>query len=306
MRLVWAWLLGSTAIVACNAVNGLSDYAFDLGEVGGAGGVASTSSTSSAGGSGGVGGTPICGPCEGICTTELTGFDEGWVRLSNLAADTPTLESDPGGDFVVLTTAAPYKQGTVFWPQPIVTAGFTARFEVRVSEQGMPAPGDGMAFVAQLASPQTPGEGLSGFGLTRTRETGGVLFELDTYNNGVECDDDDPHIGFSGLDTTIENVNCDRTPRQIASQNIAGLVATSWYTVEVELTPAAGDTLTYRMSIELDGGSPVEIGGTEPATGLFDPTQPHYFGFGAGTGQFFERHEVRNVVISFPEAICLE
>ncbi len=310
MRLVWAWLgLGSCAVVACNAVNGLGDYAFDLGNVGGSAGSTTSSSTSAAGGdggTGGTGGTPSCGPCEGTCTTELMGFDERWVRLSDLAADTPTLESDPGGDIVVLTTAAQYKQGTVFWPQPIVTAGFTARFEVRVSEPGMPAPGDGMAFVAQQASPQTPGEGLSGFGLTRTSGTEGVLFELDTYDNGVECDDTDPHIGLSGLDTTIENVNCDRTPRQIASQNIAGLIATSWYTVDVEVTPAAGDTIEYRMSIALDGGSPVEISGTEPAAGLFDPNAPHYFGFGAGTGQFFERHEVRNVVITFPEAICLE
>jgi len=313
MRSDWAWLAlggGLAAVGACNTVNGLGDYAFDIGEGGGRGGAtsstASRTTTVGVGGAGGAGGEPSCGPCEGTCATELIGFDDDWLRLSNLAADTPTLEPDPDGDVVVLTASAPYKQGTVFWPQAIVTPGFTARFEVRVSEPGSPRPGDGMAFVAQRASPQTPGEGLSGFGLTRTNEVEGVLFEVDTYNNGIACDDTDPHIGFSGLDTTVENMNCDRTPRQIATQNIAGLVDTAWYEVEVEVTPGADDTLAYRIAIQRDGVSPVEVSGTEPSAGLFEPSQPHYFGFGAGTGQFFERHEVRNVVISFPEPVCLE
>ena len=70
--------------------------------------------------------------------------------------------------------------------------------------------------------------------------------------------------------------------------------------VEVVLE-ATGAAYTMQFGT---GANQVVLQGTSPPN-LVEPAEPYFFGFGAATGLFFSRHEVRGLTITFPESVCL-
>ena len=308
MRVWWGCLGLMLGAVACSfAWDDLDPRASQSSGAGGTGGLTGSGGTggeggqTTAGGAGGTGGEPP-DPCESCPTTCSDTFSESF-------ADPPagwTLNGDASHDAttgsVVLTPPQTSRAGTVFRNAPIAVDAFTATFEVRVSDTpvntgGGPTlygAGDGMAFVLQTDGPSALGDSGGALGVSPLN---GFGVELDTYENSIMClEPSFEHVGLNDLATICGLDGNDSVPTTLAASDVlpGDLAEGGWRSVTVDVDAGM-------VTVSLDDTAvlgPVALPG-------FASGSAHYLGFGAGTGGAFNRHEVRNLVVTFPTPRCL-
>jgi hypothetical protein len=187
----------------------------------------------------------------------------------------------------VITDAILSQSGTILYSNPITVDSFDASFDFRISGGGG-ADGFGFIFESSGNSVVTPGgsrlgiAGLNGYGV-----------EFDTFGNTGACDThNDNHIA---VDSLTECSSASVTPTTLVASGTLPFIL--------------GDGAWHRCQIHFAAGVvtvTVDASTIIPAFAIPSYTPaPYYFGFGGSTGTFADRHEVRNVTITFPTGHCL-
>jgi len=264
---------------------------------GAASGSSATASQSASSGSAATGGSggcsadlttdPMnCGSCGHVCATGLCGTSIAAMLSSTTAGwqlnGAATL--DTGAGSVVLATNLS-SSGSIVYESAIVIDDFELTFEFK---NGSGTGGDGIAFLLTTdgasALGGVLGVGLNGFGV-----------ELDTHKNTVPPNCNDGSGNELGIDSLAD---CDSGyPKQLLLESNLpfSLRDNDWHTCTVHLDAAGA------MSVALDGSTvlaPYSLPGWTPGTAA-------WLGFGGYNGGSWDRHEIRNVSITFPTPRCL-
>lgn len=211
--------------------------------------------------------------------------------------DTPG-DTDNNSNEVILTPAAKYQSGQVFFKKPINLTTCTkwrAEFEMRMFD-GSAA--DGIAFCVINSIP-TAFVGGGAMGIPVNSHGLKVCFDTyDNYDNGVRCGGNNPEVQIVYGSTYSE---CD--PNMQRWTTTSGTFSATNYNY-------LKDTNYDKVVISYNNG--VVTITTTSTVGLTNPlTSTHtfthnigtplsgdvYFGFTAGTGELFQLHSIRNVVI---------
>jgi hypothetical protein len=243
-----------------------------------------------------------CGACGNLCTSGLCGtsfgssFPANWSFNANASYDVVQKT-------MVLTPSQPGQVGTVIYQQPLRTGDFDVTFDFRITPPPMAADvADGMAFMIEQNGPTAVGFGGGSFGMVGLV---GYGVELDTYDNqpnltGRCGDATNNHVGIDSLATcTNEDGQSMPTPL-VESANL--------HTYNPSITLADGQWHSCHVNYQL-GTMKVSIDGLLRASAAltgFVAGQSYYFGFGAGTGGFYAKQEVRNPQVQlFGPVQCL-
>ena len=175
---------------------------------------------------------------------------------------------------------------------PIVADAFTATFEFQIGG-GVPRGGDGLVFMLETDGPTAVGSQGGGLGAAGLH---GFGFELDTALNSACGDAPANHVGIDSLAACDGGTTQGLLLASLVTSNAVPIQLrnSGWHSCTVVVTAGAAS-----MSID---GTAVIPAFTVP--GLSSAT-PYHFGFGAATGGATDRHEIRNVLITFPTARCL-
>jgi hypothetical protein len=210
----------------------------------------------------------------------------------------------------VLTNDLVTQTGSLIYQHALVTDTFDARFDFRISHANNP-PADGMGFILlksgvalAYTAVGTAGGGL-GVEAPQVNNAGPLLtgygVEFDTYDN-------DYPTGRCGETINGDHVNIDTlTPCSIGGGTVPTPLATpraytlsdgNWHTAMVHLANG-------QLSVSVQtGGTTTTLFTNVPLSG-FAAGDSYYFGFAASTGGLSERHEVKNVSVTFPSPRCL-
>lgn len=185
-------------------------------------------------------------------------------------------------DYFVLTNSLANQAGYIYYstPQNLTScAQFTVTFDFRITGSSSPT-ADGLAFW-YISNPPTGFTSGGGIGLPNNPN--GLLLILDTYNNGGPTTN--PKVSLRRLDGT-SNYAEGSTTGQLAPDLVSQTFITNgnWHTC----------TLNYyfgNVSVAFDGNPPVMTGSTTLNLN-------GYFGFTAGTGASWAKHQIKNVTIT--------
>lgn len=230
-----------------------------------------------------------CGACGNVCTggscgsaitTQWYFAPSGW----NFNGDA---HFDVDSQSAVLTDAKWYSAGTFIRARPIWADVFTVSFDFKM---GGGQAGDGMGFMMQTNGPTAVGKNGSGLGISNLSGWG---VELDTHNNHACGDDSDHQIGVDDLSTCGDFFNPNNPTSLAANDSPVGLRNSGWHTAKIDFENG-------KIFVSIDDRLVINgyaLHGYVPG--------PYYLGFGAGTGGASDRHEVKNVTVSFPAPRCL-
>jgi hypothetical protein len=230
--------------------------------------------------------TKNCGACGTACTGTLCGTSvsapmtsqpTGWSFNGTAAFDAVA----SSGVLTTLVAGA----GSIVYSSPIVTNTFTATFDFKI---GGGTGGDGMGFMIQTDGPTAIGGGGGGLGIGDLQ---GYGVELDTFDNAQCGESTANHVAVSQLK------GCPWGQPQMLQTSTSlpfALRDTGWHACSVLFENG-------KVTVSLDGAAVMA-----PYTiTTFAAGTKYYYGFGAATGGSTDRHEVRNVKITFPTARCL-
>jgi hypothetical protein len=187
----------------------------------------------------------------------------------------------------VITDAIGSQSGTILYRNPITVDSFDASFDFRISGGGG---ADGFGFIFESSGNSVVAPAGSRLGITGLN---GYGVEFDTFGNTGSCDThNDNHIA---VDSLTECSSASATPTMLAESGT--------------LPFTLGDGAWHRCQIHFAAGVvtvTVDASTIIPAFAIPSYTPASYhFGFGGSTGTFADRHEVRNVTITFPTEHCL-
>jgi hypothetical protein len=213
----------------------------------------------------------------------------------------------------VLTTDAMSLVGTFIYRSPIITDIFDVSFDFRISHNGTGPHADGMGFMlvksdSTVAFIQSAvGAGGGGLGMVNPTASGSTV-PLTGF--GVELDgfDNDPMLHRCG-EIAGDHINIDTLagcqvsgitslPSPVATAQPFGLVDGIWHTLSVQFVNGS-------MSVSITTGTTTTMLFSNVTIPGFTPGDSYYYGFSGATGNSYERHEIRNVSITFPTLRCL-
>jgi hypothetical protein len=230
-----------------------------------------------------------CGACGRICGSGLCGTSIAASMMSS-----PALWNFNGSAFHdsaaqsgVITDAVGSLSGTILYRNPITVDSFDASFDFRISGGGG---ADGFGFIFESSGNTVVAPAGSRLGIAGLN---GYGVEFDTFGNTGSCDThNDNHIA---VDSLTECSSASVTPTALVESGTLPFTLGdgAWHTCQIHF--AAGV-----VTVTVDGGTII------PAFAIpsYVPA-PYYFGFGGSTGTFADRHEIRNVTITFPTGHCL-
>jgi hypothetical protein len=243
-----------------------------------------------------------CGSCGNVCSSGLCGSS---IVASMAVQPTDWLFNgvatwDSVDSAGALTDMSYFKAGTIIYKNPIVTDSFDVSFEfrfVRAAAMG----GDGMGFMIQKTGNTAVGgvggslgmAGLDGFGV-----------ELDDWDNQVCGDFDSDHLAVDSLTVcSVSGFAPMPTPISV-SQTLSAtynydISDGSWRSCLIHVE---NGNVTVTLNQSGSNNAPALSKVALPGLVLGDQ---YYFGFAAATGLYFEKHEIRNAVITFPTPRCL-
>jgi hypothetical protein len=236
-----------------------------------------------------------CGACGNVCASGSCGTALS-ASMTTQPADWQFNGSATWDNVVmsgVLTQNASTQAGSIIYKRALVADAFEVGFDFRITGSG--SSGDGMGFVIETDGNDQVGAGGGGLGMTGLH---GYGVELDTFNSGCG-DDNGNHAAVNQL------VPCGGAqPTKIRASTLLntaiGILSDGdWWHGRVQLINGA---LTVRIDRNNSNNSPVLAGVSLPG---FVSGTPYYFGFVASTGTFTEKHEIRNVTVTFPTKHCL-
>jgi hypothetical protein len=247
------------------------------------------------------------GGCTSACSSGICGTTiHGWSSTPWLANGSASFGAGQFGAMTgILTTTADDQAGTIIYPRPVVVDSFTATFSFYIgaaaSDGGVVSDSDGqvvmgadgLAFAFETNGPTAVTDygacfgvcGLDGFGV-----------ELDTYDNDGCGDTNANHVAVDSLTACMI---ADETPLP----TLIGSVAQPPF----QLADGAAHTAVIELA---NGAISVTLDGTTVLTAIalpgFTPGGQYYFGFGGGTGDILDFHEIGpDLTITFPTPRCL-
>ncbi|MEZ4394935.1 MAG: hypothetical protein R3A48_27990 [Polyangiales bacterium] len=231
-----------------------------------------------------------CGACGSRCSTGVCGTSLA-LPMGGSAPSRWSLNGaatwDPATGGVALVPAERGQAGTAWYANPLTGDEMTVDFEFRV---GGGTRADGLAFALQRTGNNVVGRGGSGFGVVGLD---GWAVELDVYNNGTCMDANGNHVGVDTLSVCEPAVGTP-TSLQVSGDLPFDVVDNAWHPMRVRLVRGAAE-VTVQGQTHLTGVALPGLG----------TTTSYWLGFGAATGDFAARHDVRNVRVVYPTPRCL-
>jgi hypothetical protein len=244
-----------------------------------------------------------CGGCGNTCTdacaTSVTASMA--TRPANWTFNGSATYDATAGT-AVLTPSVNNQVGSLIYDHAITTDSFAVTFEFRITRTSGLVGGDGMAFMIEKDGNTALGFAGGGLGIAGLN---GFGVELDLFNDQGCGDLDSDHLAVDQLTKCMAGSNGTVQPTPLAvSETLSALY-------QYDLGDGAWRTCTIHV---VSGKASVTIdqNGSHNAPALSDVQltglvlgDAYYFGFAAATGGSVEKHEIRNITVTFPVPHCL-
>jgi hypothetical protein len=243
-----------------------------------------------------------CGGCSNTCTdtcgasltASMATKPANWTFNGSATYDTTAMTA-------VLTPSLNNQVGSVIYNNPITTDSFDVTFEFRITRSGLVG-GDGMAFMIEKNGNTALGYAGGGLGIAGLD---GFGVELDLFNDQGCGDLDSDHLAVDQLTKCMAGSSGTVQPTPLAvSETLSALY-------QYDLGDGAWRTCTIHV-VSGKASVTVDQNGSHNAPALSDvqltglvPGDAYYYGFAASTGGSLEKHEIRNITVTFPVPRCL-